>query len=262
MAAQNKGRYKSNKPLTGKTAIVTGASSGIGKATAMTLAQAGAAVVIQARRKERLVKLASDIEAKGGKALAISGDASLTSDTDRLLEKTLEWKAGGRKYDVVVVNAGRGLAGGMLSSDHYQWEEVYHTNVLGAAYLMRSAAKYFVERKKGDIVAIGSVVGRNISPFSAFYGSSKFAVGAIVEGLRQEVCSHDVRVSLVMPGIVKSEFQKVAGYNEDNFYKGIAHMGKLLDPQAIADGIYWLLTQPRNVNISEIMIRPTGQNYP
>ncbi|HNZ32280.1 MAG TPA: SDR family oxidoreductase [Smithella sp.] len=262
MAAQNKGRYKSNKPLTGKTAIVTGASSGIGKATAMTLAQAGAAVVIQARRKDRLVKLASDIEAKGGKALAISGDASLTSDTDRLLEKTLEWKAGGRKYDVVVVNAGRGLAGGMLSSDHYQWEEVYHTNVLGAAYLMRSAAKYFVERKKGDIVAIGSVVGRNISPFSAFYGSSKFAVGAIVEGLRQEVCSHDVRVSLVMPGIVKSEFQKVAGYNEDNFYKGIAHMGKLLDPQAIADGIYWLLTQPRNVNISEIMIRPTGQNYP
>ena len=262
MAAQNKGRYKSNKPLTGKTAIVTGASSGIGKATAMTLAQAGAAVVIQARRKDRLVKLASDIEAKGGKALAISGDASLTSDTDRLLEKTLEWKAGGRKYDVVVVNAGRGLAGGMLSSDHYQWEEVYHTNVLGAAYLMRSAAKYFVERKKGDIVAIGSVVGRNISPFSAFYSSSKFAVGAIVEGLRQEVCSHDVRVSLVMPGIVKSEFQKVAGYNEDNFYKGIAHMGKLLDPQAIADGIYWLLTQPRNVNISEIMIRPTGQNYP
>ncbi|NMC96668.1 MAG: SDR family oxidoreductase [Deltaproteobacteria bacterium] len=262
MAAQNKGRYKSNKPLTGKTAIVTGASSGIGKATAMTLAQAGAAVVIQARRKDRLVKLASDIEAKGGKALAISGDASLTSDTDRLLEKTLEWKAGGRKYDVVVVNAGRGLAGGMLSSDHYQWEEVYHTNVLGAAYLMRSAAKYFVERKKGDIVAIGSVVGRNISPFSAFYGSSKFAVGAIVEGLRQEVCSHDVRVSLVMPGIVKSEFQKVAGYNEDNFYKGIAHMGKLLDPKAIADGIYWLLTQPRNVNISEIMIRPTGQNYP
>lgn len=262
MAAQNKGRYKSNKPLTGKTAIVTGASSGIGKATAMILAQAGAAVVIQARRKDRLVKLASDIEAKGGKALAISGDASLTSDTDRLLEKTLEWKPGGRKYDIVVVNAGRGLAGGMLSSDHYQWEEVYHTNVLGAAYLMRSAAKYFVERKKGDIVVIGSVVGRNISPFSAFYGSSKFAVGAIVEGLRQEVCSHGVRVSLVMPGIVKSEFQKVAGYNEDNFYKGIAHMGKLLDPQAIADGIYWLLTQPRNVNISEIMIRPTGQNYP
>jgi NADP-dependent 3-hydroxy acid dehydrogenase YdfG len=111
-------------------------------------------------------------------------------------------------------------------------------------------------------VAIGSVVGRNISPFSAFYGSSKFAVGAIAEGLRQEVCAHGVRVSLVMPGIVVSEFQKVAGYSEENFFKGIAHMGELLEPQAIADGICWLLTQPPNVNVSEIIIRPTGQNYP
>jgi NADP-dependent 3-hydroxy acid dehydrogenase YdfG len=127
---------------------------------------------------------------------------------------------------------------------------------------MRSAAIYFIERKKGDIVAIGSVVGRHISPFSAFYGSSKFAIGAIAEGLRQEVCAHGVRVSLVMPGIVKSEFQKVAGYSEENFYKGIAHMGKLLEPQAIADGICWLLTQPPHVNVSEMMIRPTGQNYP
>jgi len=251
-----------NKIFAGKTAIVTGASSGIGFATAMTLAQAGAAVVIQARRKDRLDKVVSDIQEKGGKALAVAGDASLISETDRLLEKTLEWKTGGRKYDIVVVNAGRGLAGGTLSSDHYQWEEIYNTNVLGAAYLMRSSARYFVERKKGDIVAIGSVVGRNISPFSAFYGSSKFAIGAIAEGLRQEICQYGIRVSLVMPGIVKSEFQKVAGYNEENFYKGIAHMGKLLKPQAIADGICWLLTQPPSVNVSEMMIRPTGQNYP
>ncbi len=251
-----------NKIFAGKTAIITGASSGIGRATALTLAKAGAAVVVSARRKDRLAKVASDIQAKGGKALAITGDASLTSDTDRLLEKTLEWKEGGRKYDIVVANAGRGLAGGTLSSDNFQWEEVYNTNVLGTAYLMRSAAKYFIEHKRGDIVAIGSVVGRNISPFSAFYGSSKFAIGAITEGLRQEICKYGVRVSLVMPGIVVSEFQKVAGYNEDNFYKGIAHMGKLLEPQAIADGICWLLIQPPNVNVSELIIRPTGQNYP
>jgi NADP-dependent 3-hydroxy acid dehydrogenase YdfG len=253
---------QTNKPLSGKTAIVTGASSGIGRATALTLAQAGATVVINARRKNIIEKLVADIQEKGGRALAVDGDASLRSDIDKLLEQTLEWKEGGRKYDIVVVNAGRGLAGGTLSSDHYQWEEVYQTNVLGAAYLMRSTAQYFIGRKKGDIVAIGSVVGRNISPFSAFYGSSKFAIGAIAEGLRQEVCKHGVRVSLVMPGIVVSEFQKVAGYDEDNFYKGIAHMGKLLKPQAIADGICWLLTQPPSVNVSEVIIRPTGQNYP
>ncbi len=262
MTVQESNKQTINKPLSGKTAIVTGASSGIGRATALTLAQAGAAVVIHARRKDRLTKVVSDIQKKGGKALAVTGDASLRSDIDKLLDQTVKWKEGGRKYDIVVANAGRGLAGSTLLSDHSQWEELYHLNVLGAAYLMRCAAKHLTGRKKGDIVAIGSVVGRNISPFSAFYGSSKFAISAIAEGLRQEICAHGVRVSLVMPGIVTSGFQKVAGYDEDNFYKGIAHMGKLLEPQAIADGICWLLSQPPHVHVSEIMIRPTGQNYP
>lgn len=262
MAKKKDTLSKSNKPLSGKTAIITGASSGIGQATAITLAQAGSAVVIFARRKDKLEKVALDIITKGGNALVVTGNASYHEDVDKLLDQTLQWEEGGCKYDIVVVNAGRGLAGGTLASDNYQWEEVYQSNVLGAAYLMRSTAKYFIERKRGDIVTVGSVVGRNISPFSAFYGSSKFAIGAITEGLRQEICKHGVRVSLVMPGIVVSEFQKVAGYNEDNFYKGIAHMGKLLKPQAIADGICWLLTQPPSVNVSEIIIRPTGQNYP
>jgi NADP-dependent 3-hydroxy acid dehydrogenase YdfG len=111
-------------------------------------------------------------------------------------------------------------------------------------------------------VVIGSVVGRNVSPFSGFYGSSKFAVGAIAEGLRREVCSYGVRVSLVMPGIVLSEFQGVAGYNEENFGNSVAQFGKLLEPQAIADGILWLLALPAHVNVNEIAIRPTGQNYP
>ena len=203
---------KTNKPLSGKTAIVTGASSGIGRATALTLAQAGAAVVIHARRKDRLTKVASDIQAQGGKAYVIAGDASILSDLDILLERTLSWKEGGGKYDIVVVNAGRGLAGSTLVSDNSQWQELYQLNVIGAAHLMRQAGHYMVAKKSGDIVVVGSVVGRNISPFSAFYGSSKFAIGAIAEGLRQEVCAHGVRVSIVMPGIVTSEFQKVAGH--------------------------------------------------
>jgi len=105
-------------------------------------------------------------------------------------------------------------------------------------------------------------VGRNISPFSGFYGSSKFAIAGIAEGLRREICSYGVRVSLVMPSIVLSELPGVAGYDEENFGKGIAEFGKLLEPQAIADGIHWLLTLPPHVNVNEIMIRPTGQSYP
>jgi NADP-dependent 3-hydroxy acid dehydrogenase YdfG len=251
-----------NTLLSGKTAIVTGASSGIGRATAFTLARAGTAVVIHARRQKRLDELASEIAAQGGRALAVAGDASIQADIDLLLDRTLTWNEGGRSYDIVVVNAGRGLAGGILNSAESQWQELYQLNVLGAAHLMRRAGQYLLQRKSGDIVAIGSVVGRNISPFSGFYGSSKFAIGAIAEGLRREICSHGVRVSLVMPGIVLSEFQSAAGYDEENFVKGIAHFGKLLEPQAIADGIHWLLTLPPHVNVNEIMIRPTGQSYP
>ena len=255
-------KVTSNQPLADKTAIVTGASSGIGHATALTLARAGAAVVIHARRQERLDALALQISNEGGQALVVAGDASLPADIDRLLNRALAWKAGGSKYDIVVVNAGRGLAGGMLGSDESRWQEVYQLNVLGAARLMRQAGQYLVPRKTGDLVVIGSVAGRNLSPFSGFYGSSKFAIAAIAEGLRREICAHGVRVSVIMPGIVLSEFQDVAGYNAENFGKAIAPFGRFLEPQAIADAIGWLLALPPHVNVNEIMIRPTGQNYP
>ncbi|MGC8492232.1 MAG: SDR family oxidoreductase [Syntrophobacteraceae bacterium] len=251
-----------DKSLTGKTAIVTGASSGIGRATAEGLAEAGAAVVLHARRKERLESLAAEITARGGKALAIAGDAKNPEEIDRLLESALGWKEGGSKVDIVVANAGRGLAGGVLTSDESAWREIFEVNVLGAAHLLRVAAKYMVGRKSGDMVILGSAVGRNVSPFSGFYGSSKFAIGAIAEGLRREVCAHGVRVSLIMPGIVESEFQEVAGYTEENFGKNVARFGKVLEPQNIAAGILWLLTLPAHVNVNEITIRPTGQDYP
>lgn len=251
-----------SKMFSGKTAIVTGASSGIGQEVASTLARAGASVVIHARRKEKLDALAAEIAAMGGSALAVAGDAGQRADVEALLERALAWEAGGCKIDIVVVNAGRGLAGGILGSDAAQWQELYQTNVLGAAYLMRLAGQRMVRQGHGDIVVVSSVAGRNTSPYSGFYGSSKFAIRAAAEALRQEVCSKGVRVSTVMPGIVVSGFQDVAGYTPENFGKSVAHYGKVLEPQAIADGVAWLLSQPPHVNVSEIMIRPTGQNYP
>jgi len=251
-----------SKPFSGKTAIVTGASSGIGRAVALTLARGGASVVVCARRKERLDEVAAEIAKQGGQVLAFVGDVGVSADINRLFEQTLAWDAGGKKLDIVVANAGRGLAGGITTSDEAQWKELYQTNVIGTAHLLRRAGLYLAERMGGDIVVVSSVVGRNISPYSGFYGSSKFAVGAIAEALRQEVCSKGVRVSTVMPGIVVSGFQEVAGYTEENFGKSVAKYGKVLEPQAIADGVAWLLEQPPHVNVSEIMIRPTGQNFP
>ena len=137
-----------NKPLSGKTAIVTGSSSGIGYATASALAQAGAAVVIHARRKDRLDGLASEIAAQGGKVLAVAGDASIQTDIDLLVDRALSWEEGGCKVDIVVVNAGRGLAGGILGSDESQWQELYQVNVLGAAHLMRRAGQYHGPAKR------------------------------------------------------------------------------------------------------------------
>jgi NADP-dependent 3-hydroxy acid dehydrogenase YdfG len=251
-----------NKQFSGRTAIVTGGSSGIGLATATVLAAAGAAVVMTARRKEPLQAAAARIAETGGTVLPIACDAGEKGDLDLLLERALAWREGGNKYDMVIVNAGRGLAGGILDSDDAQWEELYRTNVLGAAHLMRQSGRYLAGRGSGDIVVIGSVVGRNVSPFSGFYGSSKFAVGAMAEALRREVCSKGVRVSLVLPGIVTSGFQEVAGYDEENFGKSVALFGRLLEPDAIAEGIRWLLSLPPHVNINELSIRPTGQNYP
>jgi NADP-dependent 3-hydroxy acid dehydrogenase YdfG len=247
--------------LTGKTAVITGASSGIGRATALALAKQGVSLVLMARRMEPLEKTAAAVVKAGGKALAIAGDAGDRAAIDSLLKVAVGFSPDAR-LDIVIVNAGRGLAGGMISSDDAQWEEVYRTNVLGAAYLMRQAGKLMAGQHSGHIVVLGSTVGRNISPFSAFYGSSKFAVGAMAEALRQEVCSQGVKVSLVMPGIVVSGFQKVAGYTPENFGKNAEKYGELLQPEDIAANIVWILSQPPRANICELTIRPAGQSYP
>jgi len=248
-----------DKPLKDKVALVTGASSGIGRATALHLAELGAAMVISARRADRLREVADEIQAIGGRVLSFAVDAGDVRQIDDLMAKTLAW---GKRFDAVVVNAGRGLAGGVLNSDEKAWEEIYRLNVLGASHLMRVAAQSMVQQKRGDILVLGSVSGHNISPFSGFYGSSKWAIAAAAESLRREVCAHGIRVSTIMPGIVISEFQDVAGYNNENFTATMERTGKCLEPSDVARAIGFILSQPAYVHINELVIRPTGQDYP
>jgi NADP-dependent 3-hydroxy acid dehydrogenase YdfG len=150
----------------------------------------------------------------------------------------------------------------LLSSDESHWDELYELNVLAAARLMRRAAHWMIEQKTGDIVVLGSVSGHNISPFSGFYGSSKWALASLAEALRRELTPHRIRVSTIKPGVVESEFQAVAGYDRENFYNTIARYGSLLQPDDVADAITYMVTRPPHVSINEIVIRPAGQDYP
>ncbi|MEL6330038.1 MAG: SDR family oxidoreductase [Planctomycetota bacterium] len=251
--------------LDGRIAVVTGASAGIGEAVARDLVAQGASVVLNARRKERLEALAAEL---GDRTAVVAGDASEQSTIDACLTACEE--AFGGPADLVVVNAGRGLRGGVLDSDEGDWEEVVRTNLLGAARLLRAAANAMAERQSNgdwqkrahDIVVLGSTVGRHISPFSSMYGSTKFAVHSIAEAVRREVGPKGVRVSIIEPGVVASEFQQVAGYDKDAFGQFMEKIGPVLMPEDIARLITFVCSQPPHVHLCDGVIRATRQDYP
>ncbi len=247
-----------------RIAIVTGATSGIGEATARKFVAEGYAVVGNGRNGDKLAALEKELE--GGFA-GVAGDAADLEVLDRLFAAAEQHF--GRAPDIVVANAGRGLGGSVTSADLSEFEKVLHINVTGAlALLQKSAARMTAAQAENypqtaaDIVIIGSVVGRNISPFSAVYGSSKFAVHALAEGLRREVCGKGVRVTLVEPGLVLSGFQQGAGYSDELVQSFKERFGPLLIGEDVANAVHFVVSQPPHVHISEIMVRPTRQDYP
>ncbi|MEM1108690.1 MAG: SDR family NAD(P)-dependent oxidoreductase [Planctomycetota bacterium] len=253
--------------LTGRSALVTGASAGIGRATALDLASRGVRVAVNARRSDKLADLVAEIEAGGGQAQAFAADAAEPEAIDNLWTEVCAWADG--VPEIVVANAGRGLAGSVLSSDQEAWESMFKVNVTGAMRLIRLAANAMRDKLAeaddqfpgADIVVLGSVVGTNVSPFSGAYGATKFAVEAAAEALRREVGGVGVRVTTIKPGIVISEFQGVAGYGEQ-FDQAVAHFGKMLEPEDVARSIGYVLEQPPHVHVNTLTIRPVGMDYP
>lgn len=247
-----------------RIALVTGATSGIGEAVARKFISAGYGVVGNGRNAEKLAFL----EKEWGPAfLGVSGDATEEGLPERLFAAAKTHF--GREADVVIVNAGRGLGGSVTTSDLRQFEEVVRINLCGALALMQKAGVRMVEKQRedyparaADIVVIGSVAGRNNSPFSAAYGASKFAVHALAESLRREIGPKGVRVTLIEPGIVISGFQSVAGYS-DTMVQGFEdRFGPLLDGEDVANAVHFAVSQAPHVHLCEIMLRPTRQDYP
>lgn len=247
-----------------RIAIITGTTSGIGEATMRKFVAAGVGVVGNGRNSTKLAEMEKEI---GPAFCSVAGDAADSTVVERLFSMAQE-RFGGAA-DIVVANAGRGLGGSVKDADLSQFEDMFKVNVAGVAALIQRAARQMVPVQEkaypesaADIVIIGSVVGRHISPFSAVYGATKFAVHALVEGLRREIGSKGVRVSLVEPGAVMSGFQKAAGYGDDVLKTFHEKFGPLLVGDDIADAIYHIVSQPPHVHISDIIVRPTRQDYP
>ncbi|MEQ8745815.1 SDR family oxidoreductase [Pyruvatibacter sp.] len=254
--------------LKDRIAVVTGASAGIGRAMARRFASEGARVVVNARRADRLDALVGEIVSDGGAAVAVSGDAASNETIASMLDAAkATW---GAPVDLAVANAGRGLSGSPLTSDEGQWEEVIRTNFLGAMRFCRAAAGAMLEsletddwtRTPRDLVVISSSVGRNVSPFSSMYGATKFAITSIAEAMRREIGPKGVRVTAIHPAVVESEFQGVAGYDAAQFGSFMESIGPVLQPEDIADLIAFAASRPAHVNLNDIMIRPTRQDYP
>ncbi len=251
-----------NAVLTDTVALVTGASSGIGEATAKRLAADGAAVAVGARRVDRLEKLVAEIEEAGGRALAIEADVTDRAQAEALVERTVTELG---RLDTVVNNAGVMLLGPALDAPIEEWERMVDLNVKGLLYVAKAALPHLLKaadkepRRVTDLVNISSVAGRRPRTGSAVYNATKFGVGAFSEALRQEVTERHVRVSLVEPGAVITE---LSSHNRPEVLEEIkGRFGSLerLEADDIADAISYIVTRPRHVAINEILVRPTEQ---
>src|SRR5262245_51176714 len=245
--------------LSGKVAVITGASSGIGEATAVALAEEGAAVALGARRRDRMEDLAKRIAAGGGSAEVFEVDVSDEAAARTLVEGAKE-KLGG--VDILVNNAGVMLLGPVQGADVDQWRQMVGVNCLGLLYCTHAAIPLMQERGGGHIVNIASVAGRQASLGSAVYNLTKFGVVGFSEGLRQEVLHSNIRVTVIEPGFVETELQ---GHNKlqivvDAIEKMREKVGEVLTSEDIAAAISYAVTQPGRVNVNEILVRPTRQD--
>lgn len=245
--------------LAGRTAVVTGASSGIGEATARALAGLGMRVALAARRRDRLERLASELRQNGADLLVQQTDVRREADLLALFAVVRE-RFGG--VDVLVNNAGLGLAAPIASGETERWRTMLEVNVLALCIASREAIRDMERRGvAGHIVQVSSMAGHRVPGIdSAVYSGTKFAVRAITEGMRQELRAKQspIRVSCVSPGYVETEFAEVFSGSKEAAQKTYARL-KVLEAADVAEAIRWIVTQPPHVEVHDVLVRPTDQ---
>jgi NADP-dependent 3-hydroxy acid dehydrogenase YdfG len=238
--------------LSGRVAAVTGASSGIGEATARALAAAGCSVAVAARRADRIEPLAESIG-----ALAVVADVTDEAQARGFVDRAHSELGG---LDILVNNAGVMLLGPFESQTGDDWRRMIETNCLGLLYCTHAALAHMRPQESGDIVNVSSVAGRRANAFSAAYNMTKFGVTAFSEALRQEALHAGVRVSVIEPGWVETELlSHNPGFVQDAAAQRKEKLGDVLGPADIADAIVHTVAQPPHVAINEIVVRPTRQ---
>lgn len=243
--------------LEGKVAVITGASSGIGEATAEALAVEGASVAVAARRKNRLEDLAKRIKDNGGKVLTVECDVADEGQAHDLIQKT---EAEFGRVDILVNNAGVMLLSRLDKGLSDEWRQMFDVNVLGLMYVTNAALEVMKRQQSGHIVNISSVAGRVTNPNGGVYSGTKFAVNAISDGLRKENVEDNLRVTVIEPGAVATELTEHIS-DEDALDAIQSRIGKLdpLQSEDIANAVAYAVTQPDRVNVDEILIKPAKQ---
>lgn len=241
-----------------KVVVITGASSGIGEATAKLLAQKGAKVVIGARREEKLAAIAQEI----GENVAYKvTDVSKREDVKALIDMAVE-KFG--RVDVLYNNAGVMPQGNLSDREYDKWQQMLDINIMGVLNGIGEVLPIMQAQKDGLIISTDSVAGHVVYPASAVYNGTKYAVRAIMEGLRQEEKNNGIRSTIVSPGAVKTELVNTIG--NDNVLQGVQQLmdapeekALALNPEDVARAVAYAIDQPKHVAISEVLIRPAGQ---
>jgi len=250
--------------ITGTVAIVTGASSGIGEATAKELAALGASVAVVARRSDRLDALVAEIEAAGGSALAVAADITDRVQAERAVQAVVD-RFG--RLDILINNAGLMLLGTVVEQDIEDWERMIAVNQNGLLFMTKAALPHLLAaaedglRGVADIVNISSIAGRQAWAGFAAYNMTKFGVNGFTEALRQEVTKKHVRVGVLEPGAVETE---LISHNNDTVKEGLTvsdaeNIPEKLQPQDIAESIAYMVTRHRRSSIAELWAMPTSQ---